>query len=159
MTIERFAGISVPNWMGPLPGGGYKGLTDELDALVARAAELLVAEYGRDVVIRFNSDRRSGGAWLKDAATSDALVGLCAGLRKVEPEGMTNDEVYDKMRADRRWYDALPDWIEIDTNVKGQALRDPSLANRDGTNPYAYISHASLEEGMDWLRANAVVPA
>ena len=45
----------VPNL---LVGDGRMGITAELDA------EVLKETYGMDVTIRFNSDRRSGEAWL-----------------------------------------------------------------------------------------------
>jgi len=64
-TITRFAGIELPGWNGPLPGGGMTGATAELDALVGAAAAWLAATFDRDVQVRFNSDRQSGGAWVE----------------------------------------------------------------------------------------------
>jgi hypothetical protein len=83
MTVTRSAGL--PTGIGGyLCGSGYKGITDELDATVAQAADVLANAYGIDVVIRFNSDRRSGGAWLKtdepDGVWLNAEVGICASL-------------------------------------------------------------------------------
>ena len=46
-------------------GGGYQGITRELDETVAEAAALPGQAYGQDVEIRFNSDRESGGAFLR----------------------------------------------------------------------------------------------
>jgi hypothetical protein len=68
-------------------GAGYKGLTPELDAVVARAAELLETAFDSDIEIRFNTDRRSGGAWLVDGV-GNAGVGLTAGLKPVRPAGL-----------------------------------------------------------------------
>lgn len=61
--ITRASGI----WVGGYnPGEGYEGLTKELDASVASDAEWLRRHFpGHGVEIRFNSDRRSGGAYLK----------------------------------------------------------------------------------------------
>lgn len=78
-SIERFSGISVPGWAGPRPGGGMRGATKELDDAVAHAAKRLAAHYGRDVQIRFNSDRQSGGAFVKLASGKE--VGVNARLR------------------------------------------------------------------------------
>jgi hypothetical protein len=81
MAITRFAGIPIPDWAGPLPGGGYEGLTKDLDDAVKAQAEWLAARYG-DIVMRFNSDRWSGGAYLVDPLGSDAAVGLGASLHE-----------------------------------------------------------------------------
>lgn len=152
--ITRFGGIPVRDWSGPLPGGGYSGSTDDLDLLVARAAVLLADEYGADVQIRFNSDRRSGGAWLKDGA-QDTTIGLCAGYRK-DRGGLTMEQMLDLSRAE---YNALPDRLVIDTYVSARALRDVTLAEQgfEGSR-YSYLDHLTLEAGMDWLRANARWP-
>jgi hypothetical protein len=79
MTIERSTGTPIPGTM-LSAGGGYSGVTAELDAVVSQAAEQLAQAYGMDVEIRFNSDRESGGAWLKDAAGRHSWVGICAQL-------------------------------------------------------------------------------
>jgi hypothetical protein len=69
---------------GYIAGGGYRGATDELDATVQAAAELLADAYRMPVTIRFNSDRRSGGAWLRtdeiDSFRANAEIGICARL-------------------------------------------------------------------------------
>lgn len=76
MTIERSTGITVPVWAGTLPGGGYSGDTKELDDAVKACAELLQDAFGKDIVIRFNSNRESGGAWVKNEVMFDAGIGL-----------------------------------------------------------------------------------
>lgn len=77
MTIERSAGILIPGTM-LAAGGGYSGVTADLDEVVRQAADQLAQAYGMDIEIRFNSDRESGGAWLKDAAGRHNWVGICA---------------------------------------------------------------------------------
>ena len=51
---------------------------------MAEAAALLRGRYGMDVTIRFNSDRRSGGAWLVthavDAVRANSEIGIRAAL-------------------------------------------------------------------------------
>lgn len=81
MTIERSTGIPVRGWAGPLPGGGFSGDTQELDDAVKACAELLQNTLGKDVVIRFNSHKESGGAWVKSEVMFDAGIGLRAGYR------------------------------------------------------------------------------
>ena len=82
MTIERSAGllIRVDGVTYGFAGGGYIGITAELDQVVLGAAETLAAAYGKDVEIRFNSDRESGGAFLGTPDGSNADVGICASL-------------------------------------------------------------------------------
>ena len=67
--ISRSTGVIVPS--GHIVGGGYRGLTEELDKIVSQEAELLRAHFGMDVTIRFNSDRLSGGAWIVDSSIDD----------------------------------------------------------------------------------------
>lgn len=71
-------------------GGGYRGATADLDAMVDLGAALLAEAYGRDVTIRFNSDRRSGGAWVvthaQDGFGANAELGICAAFIEITPE-------------------------------------------------------------------------
>jgi hypothetical protein len=81
-TITRSPGIPVTAngvFFG-MAGGGYRGATAELDATVALAAEKLAAAYGQPVEIRFNSDRESGGAWLKTSDGGHNAIGIAASL-------------------------------------------------------------------------------
>lgn len=74
-TIVTAAGIAY------LAGSGYHGATDELDCFVDAAAERVSAIFGgADVEIRFNSDRRSGGAWLRLGDGFTTCVKIGAGL-------------------------------------------------------------------------------
>lgn len=84
MSITRSKGIN-PNrpgiaWAGPWPGGGHTGLTPELDAFVSAAARAMDLAFPPDVEIRFNADRRSGGAWLVTPNGGNANIGICARL-------------------------------------------------------------------------------
>lgn len=78
-TIERSAGTPI-GASGLMAGGGYRGYSAELDALVCEAASALAEAYGADVEIRFNSDRESGGAWIKTPDGYSAHVGIWAQL-------------------------------------------------------------------------------
>jgi hypothetical protein len=84
MTIERSTGIPAEanGVLYGFAGAGYQGCTQELDGTVAEAARLLADAYGMDVTIRFNSDRESGGAYLRthavDSIDANAEVGIGA---------------------------------------------------------------------------------
>lgn len=84
MNIERSHGIPVRvgGMLAGVVGGGYTGATSELDATVQHAADLLARTFDLPVTIRFNSDRESGGAWLKldepDGIGKNDQVGICA---------------------------------------------------------------------------------
>ena len=84
MTITRSYGTPVT--VGGIPylvGNGGEGKTPELDNLAKQCADWLAEEFGKDVEIRFNSDRESGGAWLKnslDGFAGNCQVGLGASL-------------------------------------------------------------------------------
>lgn len=74
--IVRSIGYDVPGWGGPRPGGGHTGLTPTLDAAVLAQAAWLEATYQGDVEVRYNADRRSGGAFLKDPVLGTTTIGL-----------------------------------------------------------------------------------
>jgi len=85
--ITRETGIPViaPNGVFcGMAGGGVSGSTKELDSVVSKAAAALGEAFDRPVSIRFNSDRKSGGAWLKHNTghwlTSDSQVTIGASL-------------------------------------------------------------------------------
>jgi F0F1-type ATP synthase delta subunit len=63
-TITRSAGMTTG--LGYLVGSGYEGKTKEFDNTVTKIAKLLQRIFKHDVEIRFNTDRESGGAFIKD---------------------------------------------------------------------------------------------
>lgn len=68
----RSAGYAVSGY---IVGGGCAGLTQQLDETVKRQAEWLREQFpGYDVQIRFNSDRKSGGAFIESSHTLDGIV-------------------------------------------------------------------------------------
>jgi len=112
------------------PGGGYSGATEALDSLVIQEAEALKGLFGKDVSIRFNSNRESGGAWLVNSLkgfNGNCQVGLNAGLR----EGK----------------------IRIDTYVDVSALINPQIAN-EFNNTKSYVIHETLPDALQWLTDN-----
>jgi hypothetical protein len=82
MSIERSAGFPLGGGAVAygMAGGGWSGVTAELDAVVLQAAEALAAAYGRDIEVRFNSDRHSGGAWLRTPDGRNGDVGIGASV-------------------------------------------------------------------------------
>ena len=99
MTITRSYGTPVT--VGGIPylvGNGGEGKTPELDNLVKQCAEWLANEFMRDIEIRFNSHRESGGAWLKNPLVGFAgncQVGLGAGLWSNGIKGLFTDVYLD----------------------------------------------------------------
>jgi hypothetical protein len=82
MRIERSAGFPLEAGAVTygMAGGDWSGVTAELDAVVLQAAEALAAAYGRDIEVRFNSDRHSGGAFLRTPAGRNDEVGIGASV-------------------------------------------------------------------------------
>lgn len=82
--IERSPGIPIGT-SGLRAGGGEHGATRALDEVVQRSAEALSDLYAHaPVMIRFNSDRRSGGAWLKTAEQDYVGGNAEVGIRVVQ---------------------------------------------------------------------------
>lgn len=139
MTITRSPGYATGH--GFIAGGGQSGVTAELDSVVAEAAETLAAAYGMPVTIRFNSDRRSGGAWLRtdepDSIGANAEVGICACIVTAE--------------SNARFAARCPD---MENN-----LRDPGIyvqahvGKRVGE--YAHTDMPSIAAALAYVQANA----
>lgn len=89
ILITRCAGISTG--MGFLVGDGYSGKSKELDDIVKKEAEILQELYHKDVEIRFNHDRESGGAWVVDGKLN-CSIGLCAAMGNKTLFYMPHDE-------------------------------------------------------------------
>lgn len=89
MSVTRYAGLDpgIP-WIGTRPGGGMDGKTSELNAIIDAAAKAMDAEFDRDVEIRFNADRLSGGAWLVTPNGANADAGVCAHIVRLTEEVM-----------------------------------------------------------------------
>lgn len=88
--ITRSFGMSTGT--GYLVGSGYEGKTKELDDLVADIANRLSTLYPNNgVEIRFNNNRESGGAFIKDGDWS-ASIGVGAGYYSSKIQAMTSEE-------------------------------------------------------------------
>ena len=155
MTITRSTGLYT-GYGAYFCGNGYEGLTKELDDTVKREAELLTTTFKRDAEIRFNSDRESGGAWLKNSLkdfAGNCQVGLGAGIRAIKPEGMSREDwVHNSTREFRQ---SQPKELYIDTYVSASGLKDPSLANSGlDDSRYCFLHHKSVDEALAWLIEN-----
>lgn len=62
--IERCRGFNIGAVY--LVGSGIYGKTEVLDEIVQQAAGRLLEMFDADIIIRFNSDSESGGAYVKD---------------------------------------------------------------------------------------------
>lgn len=156
-TIKRSAGTVVT--VGSIPyivGGGYEGSTQELDETVKLEAELLAKTFHKDIEIRFNSDRGSGGAWLVNSLKGfdgNCQVGFCAELVAITPEGMTRSEFL--VNSTSEFIRNQPKEIYIATNIKPSALKNPELVNSGNPDSrYCWLTHKSIEIALDWLIAN-----
>jgi hypothetical protein len=155
--IKRSAGILVVVASIPyIVGGGYEGKTKELDDTVKQEAELLSKTFNRDIEIRFNSDRESGGAGLTNSLegfNGNCQVGLNAGLYAKTPEGMTRHEFL--MNSTRQFINNRPKELYIETYVSASCLKNPKLA-KDGTNkdPKCAVYHKTVEDAILWLATN-----
>ena len=113
MVTTRSYGTPVTvNGIPYLVGNGGHGKTEELDKLVEQAAKWLTNEFGRDIEIRFNSHRESGGAWLKNSLegfAGNCQVGLGGGLWNHGEEGLfVNVYLDDSVLLDKAMTNAGP---------------------------------------------------
>lgn len=155
--IARSIGLPVTVASIPyLVGSGYQGLTDELDNAVKLEAELLAKTFNRDIEIRFNSDRGSGGAWLVNSLKGfdgNCQVGLCAGLVAKTPEGMSREDFL--IKSTFQFINSQPKELYIATNVNPSALKDANLTNSGNSDSrYCWLTHKTIEGALAWLVAN-----
>lgn len=73
-VITRSPGVVVGGYV---VGGGQYGQTKELDSNIQKAAQFIADALGCNVVIRFNSGNRSGGAYVMDTH-EEGMVGNCS---------------------------------------------------------------------------------
>lgn len=148
-TITRSGGIpiTIGRVCYGFAGGGYEGKTKELDEVVKREAEMLNKLFNKDVEIRFNSDRLSGGAWLKNSLKGfdgNCQVGLNAGLVPTRPRNMNVNTFFDK-------YDTLPKVIKFYTKIDCSAMLHPEIAR---CGDHDYRDHKTIDKAVEFLKAN-----
>lgn len=171
MSVTRSPGtpITVGGMATPyIAGGGYQGDTDDLDALVQEAADKLGAAYPEhDVQIRFNSDRRSGGAWLvtppdEIEGWGSTKIGVNAGHRHTRRYAVEVLRSPDWIVQDKDEHEGWDDeeGLYVAIYVAASVLHDPNEAN-SGTDNRRYLSRRmdDVDAAIAWCLANAHVPA
>ncbi len=152
-SISRENGIAVDGY---IVGGGRRGLTDELDSIVEKEAELLREHFGTDVTIRFNSDRMSGGAFLVDSKDnsigSNCSIGLGAKLINSKFKSMTIEEKIRLSHDELRELLEHPDMLCFDTIIDlGKTINSVSTNSKDILLGSEYRSFNTLEDATEYL--------
>lgn len=112
-----------------------RGITKDLDDLVEEAARELAALACQDVEIRFNADRKTGGAWLLGQEGRRAL-GIRAGY--YEAEG-----------------GAAPQ-LAVSIYAGMDRLRNPNSAEPYYPGgPYALVWFDSVDQAACWIQDHA----
>lgn len=142
--IERSAGISTG--LGYFVGNGYNGKTKELDDTVLEISKLLEEHFKKNVEIRFNSNRESGGAFLKDNEFS-SKIGIGAGLESSKFHSLTKEEQRKLSGEDFEKLININDIILFHVVLDEELMKDKSKCNL-----YEYFN--SLEQAFDWLSEN-----
>lgn len=155
-TTERSPGIPVriDGTFAGIVGGGGTGATEELDATVERAADLLGTAFDLPVTIRFNSDRESGGAWLKldepDGIWKNNQVGICASV-------ITERTVEKRSIAIKRWgWDDVEPYTAADVGQltvychlqRDIIAKDELAASLCGDSDYCHLPVPTIEHAL-----------
>jgi len=149
--ITRSIGTCVHGY---IVGGGYEGQTKELDNIVKNEAELLQQYFNKDVEIRFNSNRQSGGAWIKDG-NKNCSIGLSARLTNSELFNMNSESKCKLAYQELKHFMDNPDIIIFETAI---SLKD-TINSVENNSPYMllgseYRDFYSIEEAYNYLINN-----
>lgn len=152
--ISREDGIVVDG--GYIVGGGRRGLTEELDSIVEKEAELLREHFGTDVTIRFNSDRRSGGAYLVDSKEnsigSNCSIGLGAKLINSKFKSMTTEEIIHLSHNELLELLEHPDMLCFDTVIDlEKTIHSVSRDSKHILSSSEYRDFNTLEDATEYL--------
>lgn len=153
MAIERSAGLAVGGYA---VGGGYSGATDELDTAVVRSAHLMEESFGRDVDIRFNSNRRSGGAWIRDHVEGFGQRSSQVGLNSYLEVDRSHPD-YDDHRAPVPYTGRVVHRAYIDTSVlRDDFSYDAHQADLSavGASSHLYVPFGSVEDALEFIVRN-----
>ncbi|MYM92683.1 hypothetical protein [Duganella vulcania] len=136
--ITQCAGAIVAGSGGGMVGAGMP-TTSDLTAQVDHAGELMRDVFGVDVTTRYNSNGRSGGAYVVTDAPGHALfsnssIGINA---RVAQDGSLVFNVY----------------------ASAEYLHDQALATQNGMGKYAYPELASVADALAWVQTHVKVPA
>jgi hypothetical protein len=138
-SITRSPGVIVSHGLSTvIVGGGGRGASDLLDETIARAAEQLRDLFNMDVTIRYNSDGRSGGAWVvtheRDRVWANAEIGITGGLHHETGE------------------------LQISTLLSRRALIDPTISTATRRDDGDLRTHKTLSDAVSFVRDHAQVP-
>jgi hypothetical protein len=147
------------------PGGGYMGITEDLDATVQRAAELLTRAFDMGVEIRFNSDRLSGGAWLETPGTTDVAISAdvitaeSVARLAMRVKRYNEDDYWQQRLAEMR---ELIDVVQTSVYLSRRAFADQAIAAQwcEGTyrKNYTTLAVPSIEDGLTLIQALIIDP-
>lgn len=127
--IPKFKdGGSIPTAV--FPGGGFSGKTEKLDNVVQNIAQKLSETFNKDIEIRFNANRESGGTFLK-LNDNFSSVGIGAKIKQ------NNEIIYDVF-------------------CSAEFLNDPTMANNVGvlSGNYSFDYFDSFAEATVWFVKN-----
>ena len=111
--------------------------------------------YGRDVVVRFNSDRESGGAFIKDGA-EDSSIGLCARIFNAKMRKMLRENALDFFNLpwkERVQLEDNPDTMEYSVNVD-LTMTNNTCSTGKFVGNYCYNDFTTLDEAVEYLKQN-----
>lgn len=166
-VITRSTGTNT-GYLGIRAGAGYEGATADLDATIKAAADTLAKRFGRDVQIRFNSDRLSGGAFIEGGN-----VGITAKLWNVAPQGSLRayfDKYPDDEAPDWRTFcqvrgldpDGPAEQITLAVMIGAEGLADIKWANAmvdDPARAYAYSPAETIPHALALLVERSTLTA
>lgn len=150
---RRDVGVVVPSTGGMVAGGGQPEAT--VGDWVKRAAKLLESMFVEPIDVRFNSNGKSGGAFvsLDDNPNVFARRTLQLGANQ-----FSRSSLGDRQRVIERGGDPDgPDlFVSAVAMVSASFLQRPDLADKgvEGKELHAYLYFKSLDDGAQWIRNN-----
>jgi hypothetical protein len=155
-TITRSVGNVVGGFV---VGGGHSGATAELDTAVDNAAKALRDSFGRDVEIRFNSDRKSGGAWLvthPGHEWGNTWVGITA-VQLPSREEAQRSRFASDTQAFREYVARCDGKVHLKVYISGEALRNPFEVMPDRSSRRTLLSEVgTVEEALSLINEKSV---
>lgn len=155
-TVTRSPGsvVSVGSASYLVGGGGY-GATEAMDNSLQKAAQFIVDEFGCDAVIRMNSDRNSGGAFVKDTVSdgfgTSSAIGIDALLTWSDLAGLSTDEFLRRHGEHRKNNDPRDKlkfyaFIELRKLDRPNVMECPILCKEESPR------FDTVEEACEWVK-------
>ena len=156
-AITRSKGTAVGGFV---VGGGYRGITDDLDSVVEATAEYMTTEFNMPVEIRFNSDRRRGGAWLNFDGNTSA-VGISANqheTKKEAKEGRYYKSFGDNKAGAQEYLASCDGEVHLDVYIVGEFLRDPNEAEETANGSRRLMTPiGNVGDALTFVREHTIV--